>query len=139
VKPQSLLFPAIAAVAAPGAAARAPMPSPEYVAGLLEYESMRWCRDLIDYCLDENGNANVAIPSFEVSGLKCRPMPESRAACSFASVRKSGDQITARERCTATFIGFRDQFGKPGWHFARRPSDRRRLSPDPVLTCHQGS
>ena len=137
MKPASLLFPVLVAAAAPGgAAARAPLPSPEDVAGLLEHESMRWCRDLIDYCVDENGNANVAIPSFEVSGLKCRAMPEARAECAFASVRKSGDQITARERCTATFSEFRDHYGTRGWQFARRPWERPRLSSDPILTCN---
>lgn len=137
MKPASLLFATIVAAAAPGtAAARAPLPLPDYVAGLLEHESMRWCRDLIDYCLDEKGNENVGISSFEVSELKCRPMPKGGATCSFNSVRKSGAHITAREHCTATFNEFRDHYGASGWQFARQPSKRPRLSPNPVLTCN---
>jgi hypothetical protein len=118
------------------APARLPLPSPEDVAGGLHWESGRFCRDMIDACLDENGNGLFDLPEYEVSNLKCRRMPEERADCSFISVRKSGNQIAARESCEATFSEFRDVYGKRGWHFARHKRERPSLSSAPILTCN---
>ena len=112
------------------------LPSPEDVAGVLHWESGRLCRDLIDACLDENGDSMVQLPEYEVSNLKCRRMPEERATCSFASARKDGDRITARESCKATFTELRDAYGNRGWQFARHKLERPRLSSAPILTCN---
>ena len=118
------------------APARLPLPSPEDVAGSLHWESGRFCRDMIDACLDEEGNSLFDLPEYEVSKLKCRRMPEKRADCSFTSVRKSGNQITARESCEATFSEFRDAYGNRAWQFARNKRERYRLSSSPILTCN---
>ena len=136
MNPAPLLIPAIVAAAAPAGVGRAPLPSPEYMAGLLEEESTRWCRDLIDYCVDENGNATVSTASFTVSALKCRRVPEAKAACSFVSARNNRGQPASREHCTATLSEHRDPYGAVGWQFARRPWHRESLSPNPVLACN---
>jgi hypothetical protein len=126
--------------AATAAAGRGRLPSAGDVAGALTRETLRSCRDLIDACVDENGNSTVPVPEFTVSELKCRPVSRQRAACSFVSELRAENPY--RERCTATLQYRLGAYSDIIWEFAALPSNgRRRLSPDPILECkltHQG-
>ena len=121
-----------AAGAQPGGA---PMLSAEEVAGWLHWESGRMCRDLIDACLDGDGNEIVPLPEYEVSNLKCRPMPEETLDCSFTAVMTNA-QTPSPSHCTATFRQVRGTTGEVRWMFALHPRERLRLSPDPILKCN---
>jgi hypothetical protein len=121
--------------AAGAGSGRAPLPSAEAVAGWLRWNEGRLCRDLIDACLDEMGNALFELPEYKVSNLKCRRVPEKRAACSFTSEEygRSG----SLKHCTATFKPRRLDNGKTDWELDYYPRRRRlELSPSPILTCN---
>ena len=120
-----------------GAAAPAsvPLPSPEAVAGWLRWEDGRICRDMIDACLDGNGDALFELPVYKVSNLNCRRMPQERAACSFTS--EEYGRTASTKHCTAMFKQRRLDNGNPDWEFDYRPREGRlRLSPTPILTCN---
>jgi hypothetical protein len=96
------------------------------VEGALQWESGRVCRNLIDHCLDENGNDIFATPEFAVSALQCRPAADRRATCSFTSVRRSGrNSAEPSERCTGTLLRHDDDDGETSWTFFV-PDPRRR-------------
>ena len=116
------------------AAARGPLPSAEQVAGWLVWEDGRLCRDLIDACLDENGNGPYDSRQYSVSNLKCRARPQGRAECSFTSLVDG--QTAPPQHCTATFKRRRLDNGELDWEFAYRPLERARLSSAPILKCN---
>jgi hypothetical protein len=121
--------------AASAAAGHTRPPSARDIAGALHWQSGRTCRDLIDACVDENGNALVQLPEYIVSKLRCRPLWRERATCSFVS-QIEGEK-PSRQYCTATLERRRLAYGDVIWEFASsRRSGRPRLSPDPILTCN---
>jgi len=76
----------------------------------LQWESGRTCRDLIDACLDEQGNDLYPTPEFSVSELQCRRLAEDRARCTFLSAMRYGPEVVRRSRCTATFLLWRESW-----------------------------
>jgi hypothetical protein len=125
-----LITGAAAGTAAPSVPARA------NVEWALEWENMRWCRDLIDACLDENGNSTVPEQRWEVSHLRCRPAAPAKATCSFRSLRTTAFPTEPAKRCMATFrlVGRDDE--NRSWQVDLRAAEGRRIPSIAVMACN---
>jgi hypothetical protein len=101
-------------------------PTSEQVEAMLYYNAGQVCRDLIDACLDEEGNSLIAFPDFHVSQLACDAAVAGRKRCVFQSEQRYGERIARRERCTAWFV---PDVPGTGWALeaTRRPTRRTSL------------
>lgn len=91
------------------------------VEGALVWEANRWCRDLIDACLDDNGNPLYAEPEYRVSRLRCRPLVDQHLACSFNSIESFGDRVGRRRSCEGVLATSEAAYGGQFWIFVRDP------------------
>ena len=128
-------FAMIGSLACATLAAAEPVPSRADVEGALVWEDGRVCRNLIDACLDEDGNDLYATHEYTVSALECRPGADLRATCSFTSVRRFGpDSAEPGERCTGTLLRHDHDGGETSWSFF--VPDPRRRPYAVLLSCH---
>ena len=107
-------FAALLAAAPPPA-----VPAEQDIAGALAWEGGRLCRELIDHCTDENGNAPE--PRFGVRDVACRPLRGDRAACAFSAAQVIGGQHAPFRRCSGTL----GRGVHPGGAWTFEPRSRR--------------
>ena len=106
-------------------------PEARDVEGALVTEAGRWCRNLIDACLDENGNSLFAEPDFRVSRLRCQPLVDQRSACSFDSTEIRGERVHPRRSCEGILATSQGTYGDQHWVLVHNP--RRNAS---TLQCN---
>jgi hypothetical protein len=107
-------------------------PDASDVESALVWESGRPCRNLIDACIDDEGNSLFQEPEYSVSRLHCRPLADQRSDCSFKSVESNSGRRAPRRSCQGILISYEDGVGRQGWTFALDPKRHHA----PILQCN---